>query len=265
MRAAAPRGRAEGLATAGAFDAASPPKAVVNALLVASQLARTAAPGSGDGAACEKALKRATLERYLPRLLRSEDAQTRAKACNLVGNLCRHSAAFYPALVEARHGEESALACVIRCASDDDGATRKFACFALGNAAFHSSDLYGALEPGAPPLCACLANDSDEKARANAAGALGNLHGTAGPGAGRQAGALRCWSPRGGTPRPVHYGCAVFFGHIGSLEPCAASSRLSRSALSARGRDKWGSTQRRRARRCRWQAPASTRTREKWF
>ena len=92
-----------------------------------------------------------------------------------MGNLCRHSAAFYPALIEARHGEESALACVIRCASDDDGATRKFACFALGNAAFHSSDLYGALEPGAPPLCSCLANDSDEKARANAAGALGNL------------------------------------------------------------------------------------------
>ena len=35
--------------------------------------------------------------------------------------------------------------------------------------------MYAALEPGAPPLCACLANDSDEKARANAAGALGNL------------------------------------------------------------------------------------------
>ena len=53
------------LATAGAFDAASPPKAVVNALLVASRW-RTASPGSGDGAACGDA-KRATLERYLPR------------------------------------------------------------------------------------------------------------------------------------------------------------------------------------------------------
>ena len=99
------------LATAGAFDAASPPKAVVNAPFVASQLARTAAPGSGDGAACEKALKRATLERYLPRLLRSEDAQTRAKACNLVGNLAATRPRSTPALVEARarRGERARL------------------------------------------------------------------------------------------------------------------------------------------------------------
>jgi fused-like protein len=78
-------------------------------------------------------------------------------------------------LIEVRHGEDAALACVIACASDDDGAARKFACFALGNAAFHSSDMYAALESGARPLCACLAGDADEKTRANAAGALGNL------------------------------------------------------------------------------------------
>ena len=70
------------LATAGAFDISAPPKAVVNALLVASQLARAASPGSDDGAACEKALRRARLERFLPRLLKSEDAQVRAKACD---------------------------------------------------------------------------------------------------------------------------------------------------------------------------------------
>ena len=149
-----------------------------------------------------------------------------------MGNLCRHSAAFYPALVEARHGEESALACVIRCASDDDGATRKFACFALGNAAFHSSDLYAALEPGAPPLCSCLANDSDEKARANAAGALGNLARNGGGLAAAlvAAGAPGCSSPRRArTPRPgLGASRSSRWARWRPGAPCAASSRLSR-------------------------------------
>ena len=101
---------------------------------------------------------------------------------------------------------------MIRCASDDDGATRKFACFALGNAAFHSSDLHAALEPGAPPLCSCLANDSDEKARANAGRRWGISRGTAAawprrsspPGAPALVAAARrarCASPRFSTCR----------------------------------------------------------------
>ena len=44
----------------------------------------------------------------------------------------------------------------------------------MGNAAFHSSYLYSALPSVVPALCAALV-DSDEKTRANAAGALGNF------------------------------------------------------------------------------------------
>ena len=44
----------------------------------------------------------------------------------------------------------------------------------MGNAAFHSSYLYPLLVNVVPSLCTAL-NDSDEKTRANAAGALGNL------------------------------------------------------------------------------------------
>ena len=58
---------------------------------------------------------------------------------------------------------------------DDDAATRKFACFAVGNAAFHSDALYANLRQTIPPLIDVLCYDEMSKARANAAGALGNL------------------------------------------------------------------------------------------
>lgn len=51
---------------------------------------------------------------------------------------------------------------------------RKFACFAIGNAGFHNGSLYEALRPAVAPLVALLSDD-EEKTRANAAGALGNL------------------------------------------------------------------------------------------
>jgi hypothetical protein len=51
---------------------------------------------------------------------------------------------------------------------------RKFACFAIGNAGFHNPSLYEALRPAVGPLVALL-GDEEEKTRANAAGALGNL------------------------------------------------------------------------------------------
>ena len=117
---------------------------------------------------------RAKLERFLPKLLDHADAAVRSKACNLVGNLCRHSASFYGALAVGSPGQSS-LAAVVRAASDGDAATRKFACFALGNAAFHSAALYADLAPAVAPLVAALRGDDDEKTRANAAGALGNL------------------------------------------------------------------------------------------
>jgi fused-like protein len=78
------------------------------------------------------------------------------------------------------------------CASADPG-TRKFASFAVGNAAFHSSELYAELSVCMRPLSTALAlpppsslpppsaqteaewSSADEKTRANAAGAVGNL------------------------------------------------------------------------------------------
>jgi fused-like protein len=62
---------------------------------------------------------------------------------------------------------------VFRC-GDSDRSTRKFACFAIGNAGFHNAGLYEPLRASIPPLVALL-RDEEDKTRANAAGALGNL------------------------------------------------------------------------------------------
>lgn len=124
---------------------------------------------------------------------------SRAKACNFVGNRCRHSSRFYatlglplqlsqiPGIIDPAagaagrqsdallEGELPGLASIIvDCCSDSDPATRKFACFAIGNAAFHNASLYSLLAPSIPVLKQAL-TDSDDKTRANAAGALGNL------------------------------------------------------------------------------------------
>jgi fused-like protein len=87
-----------------------------------------------------------------------------------------------------------------KCCDDSDPNTRKFASFAgkaiqifslkkilsfillfvfcfsklVGNAAFHSRELYRSLASCLPALNNCLLN-TDEKTRANAAGAIGNL------------------------------------------------------------------------------------------
>ena len=137
--------------------------AVVDVLLLASQLARLSVAHYG-------ALGRSGVVAALPRLLRHADAGVRARACNLAGNLCRHSAAFYAPL--ARSGAIEAL---VACCADEDAAARKFACFALGNAAFHSDALYAALRPAVPLLAGLLSRAEEDKTRSNAAGALGNL------------------------------------------------------------------------------------------
>jgi fused len=89
--------------------------------------------------------------------------------CNLIGNLCRHSGFFYRYLLQYNLIEAS----IERC-KDPDRNTRKFACFAVGNAGFHNDSLYEALRPCVPFLVELL-KDSEEKTRANAAGALGNF------------------------------------------------------------------------------------------
>jgi fused len=115
----------------------------------------------------------------------------RAKCCNLIGNLCRHSSRFYSILSTSVSGEGSSdmtsysmqpisfpcspLTLLTACCADVDASTRKFACFAVGNAAFHCEALYLALHCSIPLLTAAAEGEADEKTRANAAGAIGNL------------------------------------------------------------------------------------------
>lgn len=140
----------------------NPPPVLVDALLAVSQLARISARHYS-------AIARANLCDPIGRLLSHEDPGVRARSCNLLGNMCRHSGYFYEAFVT--HGTLDAL--IERCA-DTDRTTRKFACFAIGNAGFHSDVLYRQLRSAIPPLVALLA-DEEDKTRANAAAALGNL------------------------------------------------------------------------------------------
>ena len=133
--------------------------------------ARASGGASGGGASIglSPAVHGSVLSERLPALLRHADGGVRAKACNLLGNLCKHSVGYYDVL---RRGALLPLLS-LRCA-DADAAVRKFACFAVGNAGFHSDELYPELAPCVEPLVGCL-SDMDHKTRANAAGALGNF------------------------------------------------------------------------------------------
>jgi len=142
----------------------NPPPALGGGLLLASHLARAAtAPAQQDAFAASGVVP------LLPPLLRHPDGTVRARAANLLGNLCRHSDRLYPEL--SRHGVAAAL---IGLCADPDRSVRKFACFAIGNAGFHSAELYPELRPAVPALVALL-RDGEDRTRANAAGALGNL------------------------------------------------------------------------------------------
>ena len=158
------------------------PSTLTDALLILCQIARlgeqigsvgsrsgTEKGGGGGGMLHAREHSEALCER-LPPLLRHADAGVRAKACNLLGNLCKHSDEFYDGLLVGG----GLLPLLAGCCADDDAAVRKFACFAVGNAGFHSARLYSHLGTCVVPLVGCLA-DADGKTRANAAGALGNL------------------------------------------------------------------------------------------
>jgi len=138
------------------------PCVIVNTLLMLAQLARSS---KGSYAHIDSA----ELYTEVRTLLEHGDASVRSKACNLVGNLCRHSAQCYPALM--RHGILSRLLARL---SDTDKHARKFACFAVGNVSFHNASAYEELQPGIHALVLLL-RDEQEKTRANAAGALGNM------------------------------------------------------------------------------------------
>jgi len=136
--------------------------AVIDTLLVLSQLARISKDYYG-------ALEESGVHRSLRGLLGHPNSGVRARACNLVGNMCRHSSYFYDSI--QRDGILQEL--ILRC-SDKDHTTRKFACFAIGNSAFHNDVLYEDLRAAIEPLVSLL-SDEDGKTQANSAGALGNL------------------------------------------------------------------------------------------
>jgi fused-like protein len=148
-----------------------PASVLVDTLQMLSQVARASKDNYAPIAAqCGTTEADDYLFEALAGLLKHSEASVRAKAANLVGNLARHSAQFYPQLRRC-----NVLAPLLDCCRDQHHATRKFACFAVGNAAFHSDTLYvPELRVGIPALVALL-GDNDEKTRANAAGALGNL------------------------------------------------------------------------------------------
>lgn len=109
----------------------------------------------------------------------------RAKCCNLIGNLCRHSSKFYPilatqitnpqirqrikirsdsSLLPISSSATSLIHYLVYCCDDIDQTTRKFACFAVGNAAFHNGELYKLLSLSISPLAKAL-TESDDKTR----------------------------------------------------------------------------------------------------
>ncbi len=136
-----------------------------SSLLVVSQLARTATSKSQ----IEKFLQAGIMPLVPPLLRHPTSSGVRARACNLLGNLCRHSDEAYPSIRELR-----ILPPLIDLCDDDDRSTRKFACFAIGNAGFHSDYLYDDLRPAVRTLVRLL-RDEEDRTVANAAGALGNL------------------------------------------------------------------------------------------
>ncbi|XP_025950899.2 serine/threonine-protein kinase 36 isoform X1 [Dromaius novaehollandiae] len=94
----------------------------------------------------------------------------RAKTCNLLGNLLRHSHSFPQAL----QSQLGLLESLLECLADQDENVRKAASFAVGNAAYHKSSPAGTLGKAVPRLTRLL-SDVQAKTRCNAASALGNL------------------------------------------------------------------------------------------
>ncbi|NXL88452.1 STK36 kinase, partial [Alectura lathami] len=106
----------------------------------------------------------------LTRLLSHKEHPIRAKTCNLLGNLLRHSHGF-PQVLQSQPG---LLESLLMCLTDRDESVRKAASFAVGNAAYHESSPAGSLGRAVPGLTRLL-SDRQAKTRYNAASALGNL------------------------------------------------------------------------------------------
>ncbi|NWX55906.1 STK36 kinase, partial [Promerops cafer] len=101
-------------------------------------------------------------------LLSHKQHLIRARTCNLLGNLLRHS--FSPAL----QSQPSLLERLLECLSDPESGVRRAATFAVGNAACHASCPAGTLGRAVPTLI-WLLSDTQAKTCCNAALALSNL------------------------------------------------------------------------------------------
>ncbi|XP_005520039.1 PREDICTED: serine/threonine-protein kinase 36 [Pseudopodoces humilis] len=101
-------------------------------------------------------------------LLSHEQHLIRARTCNLLGNLLRHS--FSP-LLQSQPGWLEKL---LECLSDSESCVRRAATFAVGNAACHASCPAGPLGRAVPTLTRLL-GDTQAKTCCNAALALSNL------------------------------------------------------------------------------------------
>uniref|UniRef100_A0A8B9DH38 non-specific serine/threonine protein kinase n=1 Tax=Anser cygnoides TaxID=8845 RepID=A0A8B9DH38_ANSCY len=111
-----------------------------------------------------------TSHQPLTRLLAHREHPVRAKTCNLLGNLLRHSHGFPQAL----QSQPGLLEGLLACLADRDENVRRAASFAVGNAAYHPSSPARTLR-GAVPGLTRLLRDPHAKTRRNAASALGNL------------------------------------------------------------------------------------------
>ncbi|NWV10088.1 STK36 kinase, partial [Ptilonorhynchus violaceus] len=101
-------------------------------------------------------------------LLSHQQYLIRARTCNLLGNLLRHS--FSPVL----QSQPGWLERLLGCLSDPEGCVRRAASFAVGNAACHAACPAGTLGRAVPMLTRLL-SDVQAKTCCNAALALSNL------------------------------------------------------------------------------------------
>lgn len=97
------------------------------------------------------------------------DNKMNAKLCNLLGNMLKHNNYFKQRIVEYKIHED-----LITCCKSEDRSVRKFSCFALGNSVFLDDYLYHYFSDLLPILSDIIL-DSDDGARANSAGAIGNF------------------------------------------------------------------------------------------
>ncbi|NXE14847.1 STK36 kinase, partial [Lophotis ruficrista] len=109
-------------------------------------------------------------DKPLTHLLGHQQHPIRAKTCNLLGNLLRHSHGFAQVL----QSQPSLLESLLRCLADREESVRKAASFAVGNAAYHESSSAATLGRAVPRLTRLL-SDAQARTRCNTALALGNL------------------------------------------------------------------------------------------